>query len=152
MIVKYRTRFNDSLLPELVKESEYEFADGCINSPEKVVDMMRRIFSIDRETEEYMYEVCLNAKGRVLAVFETSHGAVDHTLVSPREFFQKALLAGAVSVIAVHNHPSGDCTPSKEDKDCAARLRKSGELIGIQLADFIIVGDFFYSFLQEKVL
>ena len=53
MVVKYRTRFNDSLLPELVKESEYEFADGCINSPEKVVDMMRRIFSIDRETEEY---------------------------------------------------------------------------------------------------
>ena len=150
MIVKYRTRFNDSLLPELVRESEYEFADGCINSPEKVVDMMRRIFSIDRETEEYMYEVCLNAKGRVLAVFETSHGAVDHTLVSPREFFQKALLAGAVSVIAVHNHPSGDCTPSKEDKNCAARLRRSGELIDIQLTDFIIVGDSFYSFRQEK--
>lgn len=150
MIVKYRTRFNDSLLPELVRESEYEFADGCINSPEKVVDMMRRIFSIDRETEEYMYEVCLNANGRVLAVFETSHGAVDHTLVSPREFFQKALLAGAVSVIAVHNHPSGDCTPSKEDKNCAARLRRSGDLIGIQLTDFIIVGDSFCSFRQKK--
>lgn len=150
MIVKYRTRFNDSLLPELVRESEYEFADGCINSPEKVVDMMRRIFSIDRETEEYMYEVCLNANGRVLAVFETSHGAVDHTLVSPREFFQKALLAGAVSVIAVHNHPSGDCTPSKEDKNCAARLRRSGDLIGIQLTDFIIVGDSFCSIRQKK--
>lgn len=150
MIAKYKTRFNESGLPVLVKKSEYGFADEYTNSPEKVVDMMRRIFSIDRETEEYMYEVCLNTKGRVLAVVEVSHGAVDHTLVSPREFFQKALLAGAVSVIAVHNHPSGDCTSSEEDKNCAARLRRSGELIGIQLTDFIIVGDSFYSFLQEK--
>lgn len=150
MIAKYKTRFNESGVPVLVKESEYGFADEYANSPEKVVDMMRRLFSIDRETEEYMYEVCLNTKGRVLAVVEVSHGAVDQTLVSPREFFQKALLAGAVSVIAVHNHPSGDCTPSKEDKNCAARLRRSGELIGIQLTDFIIVGDSFYSFRQEK--
>ena len=52
MIVKYRTRFNDSLLPELVKESECEFADGCINSPEKVVDMMRRIFFPSTEKQK----------------------------------------------------------------------------------------------------
>lgn len=93
--------------------------------------------------------ICMNTKNKVIGVFELSHGTVNASLVSPREAFQKALLANAVSVIFMHNHPSGDPKPSREDVEVTKRLSEAGKILGVEVLDHIIVGDS-YSSLKEK--
>lgn len=84
--------------------------------------------------------LCLDAKGRVIADHLLSQGTATGTLISPREFFREALLFGATTAIAWHNHPSGDPTPSREDLALTARLRVIGLSLGVPLADHLILG------------
>ena len=83
----------------------------------------------------------LNTKARLIGASDISVGTVNATLVSPRELFLEALKKNAVSIILLHNHPSGDPTPSQEDILLTQRVRKAGDLIGIELLDHIIIGD-----------
>lgn len=147
-IAKYKTRFGDSGLPETIKEESYELDEMILDSPDKVEKMMKSVFRLHKETEEYLYEICFNAKMKPIAVFEVSHGTVNASLVSPREVYQKALLVGAVYVMVVHNHPSGDVTPSREDNKVVEKLKEAGKLIGVDLIDSIIIGDSCYSYRQ----
>ena len=94
--------------------------------------------------------ICMNTKNKIIGVFEISHGSVNSSIVSPREVFQKALLANAVSIIVMHNHPSGDSTPSREDIEVTRRLSEAGKIVGVELLDHIIVGDRVYCSLKEK--
>jgi DNA repair protein RadC len=90
-------------------------------------------------------EVCLllllNTKNRLIGVHELGRGTLDACIVHPRDVFKVALLANAASVIVGHNHPSGDSTPSADDVKLCARLRRCAELIGVDVLDFVIVGD-----------
>lgn len=86
------------------------------------------------------------------SVFEISHGTVKMSVVSPREVFQKALLANAVGIILLHNHPSGDCTPSKEDINVTKRLMESGDIIGVNVLDHLVIGRPGYFSLKENDL
>lgn len=145
-LVKYKTMQGDSRIPQLIKENCYCSTRDGMNSPKKIVSAMEEVFQIHRETEEYLYEICLDTKAKPIAIFEISHGTVNCSLASPREYYQKALLIGAVTTVVVHNHPSGDCIPSREDEKITARLKEAGKLMGIQLLDSIIIGDEYYSF------
>lgn len=151
-LAKYKTIQGDGRIPQLVKESSYDSSLNTLNNPEKVVKLMKDVFQIHRETEEYMYEICVDAGGKPIAVFEISHGSVCGTMASSREIFQKALLIGAARIVVVHNHPSGDCKPSKEDIKVTAKLREAGRLMDINLVDSIIVGDEYYSFTESENL
>ena len=86
------------------------------------------------------------------SVFEISHGTVKMSVVTPREVFQKALLANAVGIILLHNHPSGDCTPSKEDIKVTKRLMESGDIIGVDVLDHLVIGRPGYFSLKENNL
>ena len=94
--------------------------------------------------------ICMNTKLELISVFELSHGNVNSSIFSVREMFQKALLANAVSIIVMHNHPSGDPTPSKEDITVTERMVEAGKLIGINVLDHIIVGRPMFISLQER--
>lgn len=89
----------------------------------------------------------LNVKNRIIAKEVISLGILDGSLIHPREVFKAAVCAGAASVIVAHNHPSGDTTPSVQDREVTTRLREAGKIIGIPLVDHLIVGagtpDFF---------
>lgn len=102
------------------------------------------------ETEEYLYMICTNTKLDVTSVFELSHGNVNSSVVGIREMFQKALLANAVNVIVMHNHPSGYCTPSKEDVAVTKRMIEAGRLIGAEVLDHLIIGNDKFCSLKEK--
>ena len=91
--------------------------------------------------EEYVYLICADTKCHISGVFELSHGSADSSVLKPREVFIRALLAGAVNIILVHNHPSGDPTPSRDDFQITGRIRESGKMIGVELIDHIIIGD-----------
>ena len=94
--------------------------------------------------------ICMNAKNVITSVFELSHGNVNSSIVSVREMYQKALLANAVNIIVMHNHPSGDPSPSREDIEVTKRMVEAGKIIGIDILDHLIIGDKSYTSLKEK--
>ncbi len=85
--------------------------------------------------------VLLDVKNRVIKDVTVSEGSLTASIVHPREAFLPAIRESAASVILVHNHPSGDPTPSAEDIDITRQLVKAGEVLGIKVLDHIIIGD-----------
>lgn len=150
-MTKYTTKLTENKRVVLEKEISMNCPtlSYAIKSPDDAATIGKEFMRIHEEPEEYMYMICMNVKNKVIGVFEISHGTVNASLVSPREVFQKALLANAVSVIFLHNHPSGDCTPSREDIEITSRLIEAGKILNVEVLDHIIVGDKYVS-LKEK--
>lgn len=94
--------------------------------------------------------ICMNMKNVITSVFELSHGNVNSSVVGIREIFQKALLANSVSIIVLHNHPSGNSQPSAEDINVTKRMVEAGKIIGVEVLDHLIIGDGEYTSLKEK--
>ena len=92
------------------------------------------------DKRESFYIVMLNGKNRVLAKMRISQGSLASSIVHPREAFRPAVREAAAAVLFVHNHPSGDPTPSQEDRRITERLRRAGELMGIPVLDHVVVG------------
>lgn len=107
------------------------------DSPAKVLKFLEEYRTRDRE---HFVALFLNARSSVIAIDLISVGTVSASLVHPREVFKGAILFNACAVIVAHNHPSGDTSPSPEDREATRRLQKAGELLGIALLDHIIVG------------
>lgn len=151
-IVKYKTKLDENQRAILEKECSVNCpeVDRKMNSPEKAVGLAKYYLHLHEQTEEYLYMICMNVKLEAIGVFELSHGNVNSSIVSVREMFQKALLANAVSIIVMHNHPSGDSTPSYEDIQVTKRMVECGDLLGVQVIDHIIVGRPGYCSLKEK--
>lgn len=150
-MTKYKTRLTENKRVGLEKEFSMNCPDlsYSIKSPDDAANVGKGFMCIHEEPEEYLYMICMNTKNKIIGVFEVSHGSVNSSIVSPREVFQKALLANAVSIIMMHNHPSGDPTPSKQDIEVTKRLVEAGNLLGVEVLDHIIIGDH-YSSLKEK--
>ena len=101
-----------------------------------------------RETECVIL-LCLDAKGQLIREKKLSEGSVKRSLISPREVFLEALDAKAVNILLVHNHPSGDPTPSKADVKFTANVKEMGEKMDIPLLDHIVIGDNRYVSFKE---
>lgn len=92
----------------------------------------------------------LNSKNDVIGKETVSIGTANSSLVHPREVFKGALINSAISIIIVHNHPSGDPSPSIEDRKVTEVIKKAGELLGITMLDHIIIGEGkYYSFGED---
>ena len=103
--------------------------------------------------QECMKLLMLNTKSKLIGETNISQGTVNSTVVSPRELFIEALEKEAVSIILVHNHPSGDPTPSNHDILLTKRVKDAGALIGVDLLDHIIIGNNCYvSFAEAKLM
>lgn len=150
-MIKYKTKLTENKRVALEKEVSMNCPDlvSYIRSPEDAATIGKGFMHIHEEPEEYMYMICMNTKNRVIGVFEISHGNVNSSIVGVREIFQKALLANAVSIILMHNHPSGDPKPSREDIEVTKRIVEAGKIMGVEVLDHIIVGDTYVS-LKEK--
>ena len=151
-VVKYNTKLTEEQRVVLEKEvSVYcPQIDRKMNSPEQIVKLAKYYLKMQERPEEYMYMVCMNTKLEMTGVFEISHGNVNSSIVGTREVFQKALLANAVCIALIHNHPSGDPKPSREDVQVTKRLVEAGDILGIQVLDHIIIGRPEYTSLKEK--
>ena len=124
-----------------------------------------RVFSLPEEVvnyymedmrhmeQEHMYAMYLDGKHRLIKDMLISKGTVSTTVISPREIFIEAVRCRAAGVILVHNHPSGDPTPSRQDCLMTERVREAGNLLGIHLLDHVVIGDRSYcSFKREGKL
>jgi DNA repair protein RadC len=122
----------------VAEEARHWFTpDTSISSSSRVADLFAHL---EKEAKEMFICCHLNAKNQLLCVETVSVGSLSASIVHPREIFKSALLSSAASVVLVHNHPSGDPTPSREDLDITKRLKDAGELLGIRVLDHVIIG------------
>jgi len=107
-----------------------------------VVKLMKEMKDYEREHYKILH---LDTKNRVVGIETISIGTLNSSLVHPREVVKGAILNNSNSVILIHNHPSGDCTPSPEDKNVATNLNNAFDLLGIKVLDHIVIGRECYS-------
>jgi len=100
-------------------------------------------------SKEHVVLLCLDGSHSVAAYNVVSIGTANGAVVHPREVFQAAILAGSVSIILVHNHPSGSIEPSPEDVKTTEMIKEAGKLVGIKLLDHVIVADHQHYSFQE---
>ncbi|MCI6459724.1 MAG: DNA repair protein RadC [Clostridiales bacterium] len=115
------------------------------------------IYKYYMESLRYQYKeifkvVLLNTKNEIITDVDISMGTLNSSLVHPREVFREAIIRSSNKIILLHNHPSGNAEPSKEDKSVTNRLKECGELIGIEVIDHIIIGDGIYFSFKENML
>ena len=121
-----------------------------VRSPEDVANLMiPEMRELDRE---HFKAILLNTKNRILQIVTVAVGSLNAALVHPREIFKAAVIASAAGIILVHNHPTGNPEPSREDSDLTVRFTRCGELMGIELVDHIIIGDDRFVSMRERGL
>lgn len=149
---KYKTKLNDDGLAYLVKEASHNYNAKKVECPADIDAFCCEFLEMHRETEEYVYLLCYNTANKLIGYFEISHGAIDKSICGTREIILKALLSNARNVVVVHNHPSGDNSPSDIDIMTATKLNEAMKLVGINLMDFMIIGDSYTSFKTMEII
>ena len=123
---------------EMVREGRLS-CERRIGAPEDVAEVL--VPWIGARDREHFVILCLDVKGKPVAAQIVSIGTLDSTLVHPREVFRAAILCNASCIIVGHNHPTGDTSPSPEDRGVTARLVEAGKVLGLDVQDHVIVGD-----------
>jgi DNA repair protein RadC len=122
-----------------------------LHSAEDVFHHFRE--TLGREKREFFYVVLLNNKNRKMREVKVSEGSLTASLVHPREVFHPVIRESAAGVIFVHNHPSGDPAPSREDIDITKRLKDVGDVMGVRVLDHVVIGhDRYFSFSDKGML
>ena len=133
---------------KMVKESSFLYQTRKISSPKDAYEMIKeQLEGLDREQ---FIIACLNTKNEPTNISVVAVGILNKAIVHPREVFKTAILSNAASIMAFHNHPSGETTPSQQDIQLTNRLYEAGELLGIKLLDHLIIGDGTFTSLKEK--
>jgi DNA repair protein RadC len=118
-------------------------------SPEQIYETFSFLM---KETKEYFLSLHLDGKNKVSCIDMVSVGSLNQSIVHPREVFKSALLSSSAGIILLHNHPSGDPTPSMEDIEITRRLKEGGELLGIMVLDHIIIGESYLSLVERGMM
>ncbi|WP_110111490.1 DNA repair protein RadC [Bacillus sp. CGMCC 1.16541] len=130
-------------IAQLRSENRY-----TIRSPQDGADYMMEEMRV--LSQEHFVCLYLNTKNQILHKQTIFIGSLNASIVHPREVYKEAFRRSAASIICLHNHPSGDPTPSREDIEVTKRLKECGDIIGIELLDHLIIGDRKYISLKEK--
>lgn len=130
-------------------ESERWKSSDSVRTPAGVYRLMApRLRGLERET---FYVLLLDGRHRLVGVECISEGTMTTSLVHPREVFLPAIRASAAAIVVVHNHPSGDPEPSKQDLEVTGRLAECGRLVGIPLLDHVVVGTGQHVSIRERM-
>lgn len=149
----YNTRITEDRRTVLIKEKVVDYSIDRLPSEQKVVEMMNDLISIGYLAEEYCYMIAVNTNCCIIGIFFLSKGTVASCLLGVREIYLRALLCGASFILLVHNHPSKNVIPSKEDKKITKKIQDAGAILEIPLLDHIIIGgDSFFSFKANNLI
>lgn len=119
-----------------------------INNPKDAADFM--MGKMEHLTQEKFIALFLNSKNIIIKQKTIFMGTLNSAIVHPREIYSEAVKCASNAIIVLHNHPSGDTTPSLEDIKTTDRLRECGDILGIQLLDHVIIGDHIYLSMVEE--
>jgi DNA repair protein RadC len=121
-----------------------------IHSPK---DVLKQTSHLKENKKENFVVLYLDARNKLITKETISIGTINSSLVHPREVFEPAIRELAVAIILVHNHPSGDPTPSEDDINLTKRLVEAGKILGIEVTDHIIIGkNKYFSFKEKKLI
>ena len=134
-------------LPSLYKTFD-DTIDRYISNSRDVFEIMEEKGICDLP-EEYVYLFSLNCRGRIVGFFEISHGDVSESIIPIPQIIIRILLSGGRRAVLVHNHPSGDISPSKCDISVTKSLSDACELVGLEMLDHIIITERHYLSLKE---
>jgi DNA repair protein RadC len=141
--------------------SQYKAAQTLMDSPEAAFNLWQEVVADDPGHEpdkEHLVAVLVNSKMRMIGYHVVSVGSLNEAIAHPREVFRAAILAGAYAFILMHNHPSGDPTPSQADMRVTRKIVEAGKIMDISLLDHVIVGTAeggrapYYSFREAGLL
>lgn len=150
---KYTIHLDNNKLATLVKENSTNYPNlTSLSSPDKIVSMMNDVFFANKQTEEHMWMIACDVKCKLIGVFEISHGTLNGSFANPREMFVRLCLSNAYGFVLVHNHPSGDPTPSQDDIVVTKRIKQASDILGFALLDHIVIGDEYTSFADYQLL
>jgi DNA repair protein RadC len=122
-----------------------------IRSPADAANLL--MYELSGEAQEYLYAVFLDTRNRVIGKpFEVYHGSLNTALIRIGEVFREAIKVNAAGLIVVHNHPSGDPSPSPEDVAVTRALAEAGKLLDIELVDHLVIGRHRFVSLKERGL
>jgi DNA repair protein RadC len=136
----------------IVKEdiTNYLKTNQRYTAPSQVSETFQFLMS---ETKEMFLTLHLDGKNRIICIDLVSIGSLNQSIVHPREVFKTAFLSNAAAIILIHQHPTGDPSPSSEDIAITRRLKEAGEICGVKILDHVIVGDNDYlSFVERGLL
>ena len=124
---------------QMVRDKEISYGKQSLNTPEKAAAFIRQL--LQNADREYLVVRCVDMKCHPLLIEIAGIGTVNQCRTTPRELFKSAILSNAADIILFHNHPSGVAVPSKSDYELTDRLKEAGELLGVPLLDYIIIGE-----------
>ncbi|KUG03138.1 dna repair protein radc [hydrocarbon metagenome] len=131
-----------------IKEGDFCYS---VKEPDDVCKLLTEF--LENKDREYFVCLSLDSKGKVNNISTISIGSLWNAVVTPREVFKTAILSNAAQIIVAHNHPSGDITPSVEDKAVTESLHQAGKILGIEVLDHVVVGDgTYFSFKAHEMI
>ena len=137
----------------LVRDGSVKAETRLADSPERVAAIGRADWGEGELDREHLVCLMLSARSTVIGINTVSIGTLQASLVDPRCVFKPALILGAAAVAVAHNHPSGDCSPSPDDRDTTRRLVRAGELLGVPCLDHLVIAaDSFFSFREHGLI
>ena len=134
------------------KRHRYDLEDCRITSPLICYNVLQYLLDLKSEPVEKFGIIALNTKDKIVGIHIIGTGTIDQIYIEPRQVYMAALLNNAKAIIAFHNHPSGDATPSRDDLFLTQRLKKAGKIMCIELLDHLITGERNYVSLREQGL
>ncbi len=154
MINKYSLRLDEDRLPMLVMEESfhYEGRRSSCTTQDMVIHFLSEKEHVMDLPEEHAYVLALDNKGKIIGYFEVSVGSFNRSIIDSSAIFKRLLAVGAINFIFVHNHPSGDSTPSDHDMAISKKLSDGAALLGMKMLDFLIIGNNNYFSFEEKAL
>lgn len=142
---KYEVIQDEKKKNVLMEQEVFICEDDSFSGPAEIYRFMKHYFMAPQLAEEHVWMIAMTTRCKAVGVFELSHGAINGSLLSPMMIFTRLLLLNASSFVIVHNHPSGDCEASDEDKMLTEKIREASKIMGFNFTDHIIVGDDYFS-------
>ena len=136
----------------LLKEESVEYSNSKIKSSVDVVNLLKSTEQINLLPEEHIYLICLNTKNNVICYSQVAMGGIDNCIIDLKTIFKTVLLANAGRFILVHNHPSGDPTPSRNDIQITNRLIDASKVMGLEFLDHIIISKNNYASVMNNIM
>ena len=134
------------------KRRRYDLEDHPITTPLICYQILQYLLDLKSEPVEKFGIISLNSRNKIIGIHIIGTGSLDKLYIEPREVFMAAMMNNAKSIIAFHNHPSGEAEPSREDIHLTRRLQEAGKIMCIELLDHVITGERNYYSLKEKGL
>ena len=139
-VKKYDVRVRESRIPYLVAVGKTRITDEDMHqSPKRIADVIGTVYHADRLPEEHLFLLTFDGKLHLIGLFEISHGTQQESVANPSQIIQRVLLCGASVFAVVHNHPSGDPSPSDADIKITERIAMVAKVCGVDMCDHIII-------------